>query len=129
MCMQDLAISARIQWRPCQSVTQTVGGRSKIAASPLRVGLMVYSNGGNADQPIRAFAESTGPIVNLTYGTNGGFPYYHGTIMDADVPGIFNSDLYSDVAPASMQCYEAVMDSDLSKAVQTVNQTISQRGG
>jgi len=117
VCLQDLALNRSLVWRPVANLETTVGGRTRIPPSAARVAICVSSTGGNADQPIRMNVEASGPIVNLVYGTNGGFPYYRSILTLTDLPGLGVTDLYCDVAPASITVLECIQASPLDDAV------------
>lgn len=129
MCMQDIAISQRVTWRrAAQLPVISMGGVTvrPLAISPLRVAAFAGRTYPNTPADIVVNIDGVGtvalPLKNPT-GTN--LQY----LDIGDYPGIFNSVVYAaDVADDTVW-YEAVIDADLSMAVQDLNKSISQKGG
>lgn len=129
MCMQDLAISARVTWRTVSNAyAHTVGTFTVIPPNPLRLMLTCGDSGGDP----RAFLltpSAAGPAIGVIFNTGTGIREIMDSISIFDYPGIFNTELYLPFGLGQLSIWEAVMDSDLSKAVQASNVLISSKGG
>ena len=129
MCMQDLAISARITWRPITVSRQLPNSYFVIDPNPLRVALIIGRNGGSGPQTLYMLPSNTSAEVNTTLNTSLSHRYVKSSVTVFEYPGIFNVELFCTTSPLGGSTWEAVMDSDLSKAVQAENVLISSKGG
>lgn len=129
MCIQDLAIDARTQWIPCGTARANPDGTTTIPYSAIRVALLVTDVTGVPRTKIRLGSAVSGPIVNVKLDDINNITFLQGILHVHNAPGIFNSDLCINAALSTLQVWEAVVDSDLSKAVQRENTTLSTAGG
>lgn len=129
MCMQDLAISQRVTWRPINLADAPGTGSAVLPPSPLRVAVAGRLAGSSQCVVWRLAAGPDAPQLNAEYDASTSVVIVLPVLTTSDIPGCFNGPLYADQSSAVIQVWEAVIDSDLSMAVQALNREISQRGG
>lgn len=129
MCIQDLSISERAYIRitrdpPAAPAPQAA--YSYLPPSSVRL-WACYVRGDTGSVGVLLMSPDGGLAVRIPSpaGTlDAGF-----TASITDLPGIFSGTLYS-ARGNSADCWiEAIMDADLSKAVQVTNKAISTKGG
>ena len=129
MCMQDLAISARITWRPVPNLRDAgVASWTVIPTNPLRVAITVCDTGGSP-RSLSFTPANAGPFLGVTRDLTTGGNFATGTVTVLEYPGVFNIDLFVNLPLAGIRVWEGIMDSDLSKSVQAENVIISSNGG
>lgn len=124
MCMQDLAIDARITWRRVENLAEDSNGNAVIPPNPNRVALGVSGSNNYNPQVIRIDTAGGSPGINTTYDQDNGFMFVKSVVTLADFPGLSGATLYTDSAPANLRVWEAVVDTALSTAVQRLNADI-----
>lgn len=129
MCMQDLAISARVQWRTVQLKESGYAGWLVLPASPMRVSFAGWNSSNDTHVVLRLSPSGLSPIVNAQYDNIGGTAIVYCMFGVFDQPGVFSTDLFVEASLLDIETWESVMDSDLSKAVQGINLSISTNGG
>lgn len=127
MCMQDIVISQKVEWRRLGNAVEISVNVWRIPPSQRRFALAVLEPGTSNAGPVRLGPAGDYPAVNVVYSPTTGETYQSPIVTIVQFPGVFGQELYFLGSRTPNSLWEAVMLPELDTLVQELSGNMETR--